>query len=106
MPKTTIFACAAIFANQEIERLAYWGIDSGAVLFMGNDPHHLGAPRHLPAEIAEALNKEVNAALTDPALQARLTDPGIAPMPMTWGDCSPSRLGCQSLAPDRKQDSL
>ena len=32
----------------------------------------LGAPKHLPAEIVEVLNKEVNAALTEPALQTRL----------------------------------
>ncbi|HEY2532276.1 MAG TPA: tripartite tricarboxylate transporter substrate binding protein [Xanthobacteraceae bacterium] len=47
----------------------------------------LGAPKHLPAEIVDALNKEVNAALTEPALQARLADLGIAPMPMTPAEC-------------------
>src|SRR5580692_6702948 len=47
----------------------------------------LGAPKHLPAEIADALNKEVNAALAEPALQARLADLGIAPMPMSPAEC-------------------
>jgi tripartite-type tricarboxylate transporter receptor subunit TctC len=47
----------------------------------------LGAPKHLPAEIVEVLNKEVIAALADPALVARLAGLGIAPMPMTPGEC-------------------
>jgi tripartite-type tricarboxylate transporter receptor subunit TctC len=47
----------------------------------------LGAPKHLPAEIVEVLNKEVNAALTEPVLQARLADLGIAPMPMSPAEC-------------------
>ena len=47
----------------------------------------LGAPKHLPAEIVDTLNKEVIAALAEPALQARLADLGIAPMPMTPAEC-------------------
>jgi tripartite-type tricarboxylate transporter receptor subunit TctC len=47
----------------------------------------LGAPKHLPAAIADVLNKEVNAALAEPALQARLADLGIVPMPMTSAEC-------------------
>jgi tripartite-type tricarboxylate transporter receptor subunit TctC len=47
----------------------------------------LGAPKHLSAEIADALNKEVIAALAEPTLQARLADLGIVPMPMTLGEC-------------------
>jgi tripartite-type tricarboxylate transporter receptor subunit TctC len=47
----------------------------------------LGAPKHLPAEIADTLNKEVIAALAEPALQSRLADLGIAPMPMTLAEC-------------------
>src|SRR5580698_296879 len=47
----------------------------------------LGAPKHLPAEIVDALNKEVIAALAEPALQARLADLGIAPMLLTPAQC-------------------
>jgi tripartite-type tricarboxylate transporter receptor subunit TctC len=47
----------------------------------------LGAPKHVPAAIVDALNKEVNAALAEPALQTRLADLGIAPMPMTPAEC-------------------
>jgi tripartite-type tricarboxylate transporter receptor subunit TctC len=47
----------------------------------------LGAPKNLPAEIVDTLNKEVIAALAEPALQARLADLGIAPMPMTPAEC-------------------
>ena len=37
----------------------------------------LGGPRNTPAEIVDQLNKEINAALADPTLKARLTDMGI-----------------------------
>jgi tripartite-type tricarboxylate transporter receptor subunit TctC len=36
----------------------------------------LGAPRNTPTEIVEKLNREVNAALTDPKMKARLADLG------------------------------
>ena len=38
----------------------------------------LGGPRNTPAEIVDKLNKEINAALADPTLKARLTDMGIS----------------------------
>src|SRR5207344_435075 len=43
----------------------------------------VGAPKNTPAEIVEKLNKEINAALADPKLKARLLDLGGTPMPMT-----------------------
>jgi tripartite-type tricarboxylate transporter receptor subunit TctC len=39
----------------------------------------IGAPRGTPAEIVDRLNKEVNAALADPKMKARLADLGGAP---------------------------
>ena len=36
----------------------------------------LGAPKNTPAEIIEKLNKEINAALADPKIKARLADLG------------------------------
>ena len=36
----------------------------------------IGAPRATPAEIVDKLNKEVNAALDDPKIKARLADLG------------------------------
>jgi tripartite-type tricarboxylate transporter receptor subunit TctC len=36
----------------------------------------VGAPKVTPAEIVEKLNKEINASLADPKLQARLADLG------------------------------
>src|SRR5262249_55280607 len=36
----------------------------------------LGAPKNTPAEIVEKLNREINAALADPKLKARLADLG------------------------------
>jgi tripartite-type tricarboxylate transporter receptor subunit TctC len=41
----------------------------------------LGAPRATPAEIVDKLNKEVNAALDDPKMKARLADLGGTPLP-------------------------
>jgi tripartite-type tricarboxylate transporter receptor subunit TctC len=36
----------------------------------------VGAPRNTPADIIERLNREINAALIEPAMKARLTDLG------------------------------
>jgi tripartite-type tricarboxylate transporter receptor subunit TctC len=41
----------------------------------------LGAPKATPAEIVNKLNKEVNAALGDPKMKARLADLGGTPLP-------------------------
>jgi tripartite-type tricarboxylate transporter receptor subunit TctC len=43
----------------------------------------IGAPRNTPAEIIDKLNKEINAALADPKMKARLADLGAVAMPMT-----------------------
>jgi tripartite-type tricarboxylate transporter receptor subunit TctC len=43
----------------------------------------VGAPKNMPNEIVAKLNSEVNACLGDPALNARFTDLGVEPMPMT-----------------------
>jgi tripartite-type tricarboxylate transporter receptor subunit TctC len=42
-----------------------------------------GAPRNTPAERIETLNAEINAALTEPTIVARLADLGAEPMTMT-----------------------
>jgi len=41
----------------------------------------LGAPRNTPAEIIDTLNKEINAALADPNMKARLADLGGVALP-------------------------
>jgi tripartite-type tricarboxylate transporter receptor subunit TctC len=43
----------------------------------------IGAPRNTPAEILDRLNKEINAALADPSIKARLADLGSMPTPMS-----------------------
>jgi tripartite-type tricarboxylate transporter receptor subunit TctC len=43
----------------------------------------VGAPKNTPSAIVEKLNKEINAALADPKLKARLADLGAEPMSMT-----------------------
>jgi tripartite-type tricarboxylate transporter receptor subunit TctC len=43
----------------------------------------VGAPKNTPTEIVERLNKEINAALADPKLKARLADIGAEPLSMT-----------------------
>ena len=43
----------------------------------------IGAPKDTPTEIIDRLNHEVNAALADPKMIARLADIGVVPMPMT-----------------------
>jgi tripartite-type tricarboxylate transporter receptor subunit TctC len=46
----------------------------------------VGAPKNTPAELVDKLNKEINAALADPKMKARLLDLGGTPMPMTPAD--------------------
>ncbi|MGB6539118.1 MAG: tripartite tricarboxylate transporter substrate-binding protein [Xanthobacteraceae bacterium] len=43
----------------------------------------VGAPKGIPAEIIEKLNKEVGAFLADAKINARFDDMGAVPMPMT-----------------------
>src|SRR5262249_13917951 len=48
----------------------------------------IGAPRATPAEIVDRLNKEINAALADPRMKARIVDLGgavLAPSPADFG---------------------
>jgi tripartite-type tricarboxylate transporter receptor subunit TctC len=44
------------------------------------------APKNTPAEIVDKLNNEINAALTDPNMKARLASFGSVPMPMSPAD--------------------
>jgi tripartite-type tricarboxylate transporter receptor subunit TctC len=46
----------------------------------------VGAPKNTPAEIIDTLNREINAALADPAIRSRIADLGSVPMPMMAGD--------------------
>ena len=46
----------------------------------------IGAPKDTPAEIVDRLNKEINLALADPKIEARLADLGSIPMPMSPTD--------------------
>ena len=45
-----------------------------------------GAPKNTAAEIVDRLNKEINAALADPKLKARLADLGGTPLPGSPAD--------------------
>jgi tripartite-type tricarboxylate transporter receptor subunit TctC len=46
----------------------------------------IGAPANTPADVVDKLNTEVNAALADPAIQARLADLGSVPLSMSPSD--------------------
>ncbi len=43
----------------------------------------IGAPKNTPAEIVARLNTEINSALADPGIKARLANLGSVPMPMS-----------------------
>ena len=49
--------------------------------FETSDRGGVSAPKSTPAEIADKLNKEINAAFADPKIKARLTDLGATPFP-------------------------
>jgi tripartite-type tricarboxylate transporter receptor subunit TctC len=44
------------------------------------------APKNAPAEVIERLNREINAALADPVMKARLADLGGTPLPGSPAD--------------------
>ncbi|HLK80289.1 MAG TPA: tripartite tricarboxylate transporter substrate binding protein [Xanthobacteraceae bacterium] len=46
----------------------------------------IGAPKGMPAEIVDKLNREVNAALVDPRMKSRFADVGGAPLPGSPAD--------------------
>jgi tripartite-type tricarboxylate transporter receptor subunit TctC len=46
----------------------------------------LGAPKHTPAEMIENLNNEINAALADPAIKARIATLGSTVLPSSPAD--------------------
>ena len=52
-----------------------------AILWQG-----IGAPKNTPAEIVDKLNKEINAGLADPKIQARLADFGGTPLVVSPAD--------------------
>jgi tripartite-type tricarboxylate transporter receptor subunit TctC len=41
----------------------------------------IGAPKNTPADVVDRLNKEINAALADPNMKARIADPGGTVIP-------------------------
>jgi tripartite-type tricarboxylate transporter receptor subunit TctC len=49
----------------------------------GSQWYGFSAPRNTPTAIVDKLNGEINAALGDPKLKARLAELGVDPMPMT-----------------------
>ena len=49
--------------------------------YEGSNWYGLGVPKATPAEIVNKLNKEVNAALDDPKMKARLADLGGVALP-------------------------
>ena len=46
----------------------------------------IGAPRNTPAEIVDKLNTEINAALADPKIKARLAEWGATALPGSSAD--------------------
>jgi tripartite-type tricarboxylate transporter receptor subunit TctC len=52
----------------------------------------LGASKNTATEIVDRLNKEVNVALGDPKMKARLADLGTDPLPMTSADFGEFRV--------------
>jgi tripartite-type tricarboxylate transporter receptor subunit TctC len=62
------------------------GVDMVHVPYRGGGWAGIGAPKITPAEVVEKLNKEINGALADEKIKARLADLGSVPMPMSPAD--------------------
>jgi tripartite-type tricarboxylate transporter receptor subunit TctC len=60
--------------------------DSGVPGFEASTFFGLGAPKNTPTEIIDKLNKEINAALADPKIKARLADMGATVLPGSPAD--------------------
>jgi tripartite-type tricarboxylate transporter receptor subunit TctC len=56
--------------------------------YEGNGWSGVGSPKNTPAKIIDKLNREINAGLADPTMQARIADLGGSAMPMTPTDTS------------------
>jgi tripartite-type tricarboxylate transporter receptor subunit TctC len=54
--------------------------------FEESDWFGVGAPKNTPTAIIAKLNREINAALVDPKVKARLADFGSTPMPLSPAD--------------------
>jgi len=48
--------------------------------------HGVGAPKTTPTDVVDRLNKEIGAALADPAMKAKFANLGAEPMPMAPGE--------------------
>jgi tripartite-type tricarboxylate transporter receptor subunit TctC len=48
--------------------------------------HGVGTPKNTPAAVVDTLNREINAALADPKMKARLAAVDYVPVPMTAAD--------------------
>jgi tripartite-type tricarboxylate transporter receptor subunit TctC len=48
--------------------------------FEASQWYGVAAPKNTPAEIVDKLNKEINAALADPKIKARIADLGLTPL--------------------------
>jgi len=56
--------------------------------YEASDTYGIGAPKNIPAEVVEKLNREVNAILADPRTKSRLADLGgtvLAGSPADFG---------------------
>jgi tripartite-type tricarboxylate transporter receptor subunit TctC len=48
----------------------------------------IGAPKGVPSDIVEKLNRDINAALNDPTIKARIAELSSVPLPLTSAEFS------------------
>ena len=69
--------------EKRLENVRQAAIGESVPRYDGSQWYGFSAPRNTPAAIVDKLNGEINAALGDPKLKARLAELGVDPAPMT-----------------------